>query len=385
MKDVKKYAWYFPNWHVTSFNESGHGKGWTEWEVVKYAVPRFEGHSQPKKPLWGYEDESNPKVFEKKIQTAHDYGLDGFIFDFYWFKELGPHRRDALDKGFLKAENNELCEFGIMWANHDPVYAHPCGYMHDNNALTTGSADVQMFYEITDYCIKHYFPKANYIRIDGKCYFGIWDLNKLIHDFGGIEGTAIMLNDFRRRAKEAGFEVHLACRKHSIPGFGGEKHPLDAGSEGEVEKEYYEEKVRQLGIDSAFNYTWAFSDVEEWPKIDYVPYREKNIALYETESAYSNVPLDITVSTGWDCSPRTCVSDRYERVGYPYSPIVVNNTPEEVEKAFVAAKKFIESDKFTGNMLTISTWNEWTEGCYMEPDEEYGYGFLEAFKKVFVE
>ena len=32
------YAYYFPNWHVTPQNEIWHGKGWTEWQCVKYAA-----------------------------------------------------------------------------------------------------------------------------------------------------------------------------------------------------------------------------------------------------------------------------------------------------------------------------------------------------------
>lgn len=102
---MKKYAWYFPNWHVDAINEKWHGKGWTEWEVVKVAHPRFEGHLQPKKPLWGYEDESDPKVFGKKIAYAKKYGVDGFIFDFYWLCDLGRYRINALEKGFLGARN----------------------------------------------------------------------------------------------------------------------------------------------------------------------------------------------------------------------------------------------------------------------------------------
>jgi len=96
------------------------------------------------------------------------------------------------------------------------------------------------------------------------------------------------------------------------------------------------------------------------------------------------VPLSITVSTGWDSSPRTVQSDMYENVGYPFCPIVKGNTPEEVEISFKEAKKFIKSDKHTGKFFTISTWNEWTEGNYLEPDEENGFGYLEAYKKVFV-
>ena len=53
MKNTKIYAYYFPNWHPDKRNDEWHGKGWTEWEVVKCARPRFEGHYQPLKPLGG--------------------------------------------------------------------------------------------------------------------------------------------------------------------------------------------------------------------------------------------------------------------------------------------------------------------------------------------
>jgi hypothetical protein len=82
MKKYSKQAWYFPNWHADKLNDMWHGKGWTEWEVAKYATPKFEGHYQPKIPVWGYEDESLPEVMEKKIKVAKEHGFDGFIFDF---------------------------------------------------------------------------------------------------------------------------------------------------------------------------------------------------------------------------------------------------------------------------------------------------------------
>src|SRR2546430_11102952 len=39
----KKYevaVYYFPNYHVDPTNEKWHGKGWTEWELVKAAQDR---------------------------------------------------------------------------------------------------------------------------------------------------------------------------------------------------------------------------------------------------------------------------------------------------------------------------------------------------------
>src|SRR6266542_2310038 len=74
-------AYYFPDYHVDPRNEAAHGKGWTEWELVKRAEPRFPGHRQPRRPAWGYEDESDPRVFAKKIDTAADHSLTHFIFD----------------------------------------------------------------------------------------------------------------------------------------------------------------------------------------------------------------------------------------------------------------------------------------------------------------
>ena len=34
-------------------------------------------------------------------------------------------------------------------------------------------------------------------------------------------------------------------------------------------------------------------------------------------------------------------------------------------------------------LITINSWNEWTESSYLEPDDLYGYGYLEAVKRVF--
>ncbi len=372
MKNFKTYAWYFPNWHQTVQNDKWHGKGWTEWQVVKHATPRFDGHLQPKKPLWGYEDESDPKVFAKKIDTIHKYGVDGFLFDFYWFKGSGPYRRDCLDKGFLGAENNHLSEFAVMWCNHDPIYVHPAAYMHKNCELESGDVDEALVREVTDYCIENYFCKENYIRIDGKIYFGLWDTEKFINSFECIDVAASVLNDFRSRAKKAGYDIHLAVHKSKVPGFLSRN------------KELFESTVKKLGIDSMFTYSWNMPQPAVWPIVEYSDYRKNTLEIAEKELEFSTIPLSLTVSSGWDSSPRTLQSDMYdEEAGWPFSPITVNNTPEELEISFKSIKKVMENDNHKGSYLTLSTWNEWTEGNFFEPDELYGYGYLEAFKKVF--
>jgi hypothetical protein len=53
-------SYYFPNYHEDRRNAAYHGQGWTEWELVKQAQPRFANHHQPNVPAWGYTDEANP-------------------------------------------------------------------------------------------------------------------------------------------------------------------------------------------------------------------------------------------------------------------------------------------------------------------------------------
>ena len=65
--------------------------------------------------------------------------------------------------------------------------------------------------------------------------------------------------------------------------------------------------------------------------------------------------------------------------------IVKNATPEEIEKALRSAKKFVDTHDLPAPLITVNSWNEWTETSYLEPDDLYGYGYLEAIKRVFAE
>lgn len=47
------------------------------------------------------------------------------------------------------------------------------------------------------------------------------------------------------------------------------------------------------------------------------------------------------------------------------------------------AKEYLDSHQELPPLVTINSWNEWTETSYLQPDNVYGYGYLEAIKKVF--
>lgn len=360
-------AYYFPNWHKDPRNDVWHGKGWTEWEVVKCARPRFEGHDQPLVPLWGYLDESDPNVMEMKINTALQHGIDGFIWDLYWFED-GGYRMDALDKGFFGAKNNEQMKIGLMWCNHDPIYAHPATRIRPNDPLASGDISMEGFIRATDHFIKNYFWRPNYLRVDNKIFFSFYNPQKLVAGLGGLEETRKVIEDFRERVRSAGLgELYISACIQLMPG---------------ESKQILDEFANGIGIDGFNQYGWP-TDKTNFPKEEFSKFVDEGIKTFDMWNNLTDLPYSPTVSTGWDCSPRTLQSEIYEDIGWPWSTVAVNKNSEDFERGLQAAKDFAESDRFKGSFISLSCWNEWTEGSYLEPDIKHGYAFLEKVKKVF--
>ena len=361
------YAYYFPNWHVTPQNEIWHGKGWTEWQCVKYATPRFPGHVQPKVPLWGYEDESDPNVAAKKIACALKFGISGFIFDWYWYPEIGPYRIDCLEKGFFGAENFNAFQFAVMWCNHTPIAAHPSPYFFRNQPLTAGSVTKESFFDLTEHCIHRYFKMDQYIRVDGKPYFCIYSLSELVNSLGA-DTAKELISDFRNRARAAGVgELTIA---------------VCAPVSNEPGQEKFGRLCKEIGVDMLTTHAW-YKSHENAPTYEYNDYIEPTIDRMKYVQNTWGLPLCPSVMVGEDNSPRTVQSEIFDPArGYPYSPIAVNNKPESVGGAVSKMLECMHNGTFHNAFLVIESWNEWTEGSYLEPCEEYGYQMLEAIRSA---
>ena len=93
-------------------------EGIGEWQSVKSAEKRYPDHTWPRKPLWGYVNEADPRVMETEINAAADHGVNVFIYDWYWY-DGRPFLENCLNDGFLKARNSGRMKFYLMWANHD--------------------------------------------------------------------------------------------------------------------------------------------------------------------------------------------------------------------------------------------------------------------------
>jgi hypothetical protein len=361
-------CYYFPNYHPDARNAIVHGAGWTEWELVKAARPRFAGHHQPNVPAWGYGDESDPEVMARKIDAAADHGVDAFIFDWYWFDD-GPFLQRGLDEGFLGAANNDRLKFALMWANHDWTDIHPYKLGAERTVLYPGIFAKKTFDVICDHVIENYFKHPSYWKIGGAPYFSVYELNKLMQSFGGAGAARAALDKFRERAQAAGLPgLHLNAVVWGRPILPGETSPSDPA-----------EVVRMLGFDSVTSYVWIHHVKMPEMRTDFAYVQEKYFEYWEEASRKFDVPYFPNVTMGWDSSPRAHQDDPFENQGYPFTNTISGNTPERFAGALRATRERLERAGGP-QILNINCWNEWTEGSYLEPDERNGMAYLEAVR-----
>ena len=342
-------------------------EGMGEWETVRDAKPKFEGHQWPRKPLWGYVNEADPAVMEMEINEAVRHGVNVFIYDWYWY-DRRPFLENCLNDGFLKAKNNKDMKFYLMWANHSANHLWN-RHLSDSEARSTIIWDASVtradFEAMAERLVDKYFHYDNYYRIDDKPVFMIYDLSFLIKGFGGIEQTKEALDWFRELVKSKGFPgVHLQfCVRNYYPSDGVNTSRINN----------FPELLDALQADSYSHYQYGMMAEA---KGDYLNILDKVQEQWKINDKLFHQPYCPHVSCGWDNNPRYT----------EFRPrIITNNTPENFEKALRAAKEYIDTHELPAPLITINSWNEWTESSYLEPDDLYGYGYLDAIKKVFLD
>ena len=340
--------------------------GMGEWETVFTMQQRNPGHYWNRHPLWGYINEADPSVMEMEIEQATSHGVNVFIFDWYWF-DGRPFMETTLTNGFLKAKNRDKMKFYLMWANHDVNNNWDTRFsrLKENNIIWQGKIDRQEFEKICKRNIEMFFKQPNYYKIDGKPVFMIYDIPNLISGLGGIEETRDALRWFTEETKRAGFpglDIQLTMWSVNVnySGFDGNKTDKPAN-----------EFVTHLGFTSSTHYQYAHM---MGMNDEYLKLHEQAMRVWESSTNDFTIPYYPHVSIGWDNSPRL-----------GQSAVVRNNTPENFQKALEDAKQFVDNHPKLHPLITINSWNEWTETSYLQPDDLYGYGYLDAVKKVFVD
>lgn len=338
-------------------------EGVGEWEVIKKGNPRYEGHYQPRQPLWGYELDNDPEVVERWIDVAVDHGVNLFVYDWYWYEE-GPYLESALNDGFLKARNNGKMQFYIMWANHDVKhnYWNYHRYGDDSSILWNAKVDWKNYKIIVDRVINQYFKQPNYFKIDGEPVFSIFSIDKLKESFGGsLEETRKALDYFRDEVQKAGF-----------PGLHIQWNQGGGSLMSEEKAREFKKSVDLMGFNSVAMYNMGGMDE------DYLVYGANSIKIREQMDKILDVPVFPCVSIGWDDTPRFPAKGKKDTVHY-------HNTPRSFSTLLSKAKEYADQHPGQTKLITINAWNEWVEGSYLLPDMLHGFDYLEAVKDVIID
>ena len=79
-----------------------------------------------------------------------------------------------------------------------------------------------------------------------------------------------------------------------------------------------------------------------------------------------------TIFPQWDRTPRAGNCEG----------IYINANPNNFRKHIEYALEIIKNKSEDHKILFLRSWNEWGEGNYIEPDQTYGHGFLDALGKT---
>lgn len=379
MKNVRLIAFYLPQFHPIPENDRWWGKGFTEWTNVAKATPQFRGHVQPKIPAdLGFYDLRLPESRQAQADLAKEYGIEGFCYWHYWFGD-GKQLLQRPFEEVLKSGEPDF-PFCLGWANHS--WSNKT--WNKNKMFQSDTMFMEQKYGDDDDYRNHFqsvlraFRDPRYITVDGKPLF-------YIHDPLRFEGLEHFLELWRSLADEAG-----------LPGifFVGHVESVGVLNKG-VSHDYMSDAAENynrglaLGLDAInsngmrrgemnavgkMGVIWnrLQNHLVDSSKLEVYDYGKVMEGMYTAEDCWDNVFP--TVIPRWDRTPRR---------GHG-ADIYINESPELFEKTVDRVIDMVQSKKPEHRIIFVRAWNEWGEGNYLEPDLQWGRGFLEALKRSLV-
>lgn len=336
-------SFYLPQFHPIPENNQWWGPGFTEWTNVTTAGRLFRGHRQPHLPRdLGFYDLRVAEARAAQADLAARHGLTGFVYWHYWFagrRLLERPFEEVLDSG------EPDFPFALAWANHSwtGVWHGPGGI--DNVLLEQtypGDEDDRAHYAH----LRRAFADPRYVRVDGRPLLFVYAPGELPNPARFVEAWQAMATEFGG--------LYLVACLGSMP----YRTPLEDG------------------FDASVHFRFPFG----WDRSTKVRERLQSMHLLRGPHRYpyATTPPDPPrwikgvvhpcVFPNWDNTPRA------GRHG-----IVATGTSPTAFKAHVARGiEYASGNPVNEQLLLLKSWNEWAEGNYLEPDQEFGLGWLEA-------
>lgn len=355
----KLISFYLPQYHSFPENDEWFGRGFSEWSNVAKAVPQYTGHYQPHLPIdVGFYNLETTDIMKRQIELAKMYGIYGFSFYYYWFS--GKKIMEKPIEAFLKDKSLDM-PFFIFWANEH--WTRLWGNGAQNEILyeqKLHESDAKKFMDD----ILPYMKDNRYIKLNNKPLLII--CNPQLYK---LEIFTKFIKDIRKIAKENGFDdLHIMTLRKSYMIKQNLKktlreYNLDAMMEfipGDVGGSEFDLKSEKI-MNPKFSGTCY--DVEKYIK-DKKYLFETNCRLYKGCFPH------------WDNTARKCYKKAW----------IFESTPQLYKtwlKDIINWTK--EHNPPEEQFVFINAWNEWAEGAHLEPDQKYGYAYLQATKEALEE
>lgn len=352
---MRVIAFYLPQFHPIPENDNWWGAGFTEWSNVTSAASLFQGHRQPRLPAeLGFYDLRVPEARKAQASLASQFGLHGFCYYHYWFEG-----KRLLERPFdeVLASGEPDFPFCLCWANE----SWSRRWLGEEKDILQPQT-----YSLVDDAeharwLAQTFADDRYIRVGDRPLFLIYrpnDLprpNKTLRMFrevcvaagvGAPYFIGINAHCWNKDCRTLGFDNTLQF----MPQLGNLSDFMDDGPSQQRRRHN-----RQLGIDS-----------DRLKLYDYAGSVESMLAN-RRKHAHSVIP---SMFVGWDNTPRR--GDK--------AIVLINRTPQVFARYLEEVVS--ERDPANEGLVFVNAWNEWGEGNYLEPDEEFGLGFLKALEGV---
>jgi lipopolysaccharide biosynthesis protein len=338
---AKLVAFYLPQFHPIPENDVWWGKGFTEWTNVTKARPLFEGHYQPHLPTdLGFYDLRLRETRHDQIALAKQYGIDGFCYHYYWFS--GRRILHAPLDDMLADPGSDM-PFCLCWANENWTRrwdGAECEILLEQKYLPDD--DLNFIKSVVPF-----FKDRRYIRLDDAPFL-------IVYHPQHLRDARKSLGVWRDYCRSVGIEnIHVsAALTHGNQDY--DRFGFDSGVEFPPHNFKAEPPREQIAF--------------------HVPFRGvvlhyQDIARFYLANGYANANVFRTVFPCWDNTPRR--GDR--------GLVVLDGTPANYEHwLFEALRRTQEEFPGSERFVFINAWNEWAEGCHLEPDRKYQRGFLEA-------
>lgn len=372
--DVKVIAFYLPQFHTIPENDKAHGIGFTEWTNTKKAKPLFDEHYQPRTPLNNnYYCLLDKGVMQQQAELAKQYGIYGFCYYHYWFK----NGKKLLEKPLEKMLNDPSIDipFCLCWANENWSKRWDGG----NNEIIVEQdyGDTKDLEKHIDY-LCNFFRDPRYIKEKGLPILVLYKPEI-------IPNLKKMIRIIRERVKENGFPGVKIIVQYPKFYFNGANLNLFDGYI-QFEPKFIQDSI----VDGQRSRSKKVikKALLSMGLTNFVEYVEETLTKRHTEGKVLALTMR-DYDQDWEAILKYPVNDSkliagafndWDNTARNKKGLMYRGANPQKFGRYMKQLVSKVQNEYSSSFIFINAWNEWAEGAYLEPDERYQYAYLEALR-----